>query len=190
MSTAQNPRSKTTWVVVADEAIARILRWNDSGDALEPVEELTDPDAHASGQDLRRDAYGRRAATGGVTQRHGAGTTASAGEEEPHQEAQAFARQVARHITQAWDQHRFDGLQIAAAPRFLGLLRQSLDPQVCNALQGRTRQHGQTKSRPDRSSRLVLCVQWSGWRDSNSRPLAPHASALPGCATPRRSCAL
>ena len=28
---------------------------------------------------------------------------------------------------------------------------------------------------------------WSGRRDSNSRPLAPHASALPGCATPRRS---
>ena len=26
---------------------------------------------------------------------------------------------------------------------------------------------------------------WSGRRDSNSRPLAPHASALPGCATPR-----
>ena len=25
----------------------------------------------------------------------------------------------------------------------------------------------------------------SGWRDSNSRPLAPHASALPGCATSR-----
>ena len=26
---------------------------------------------------------------------------------------------------------------------------------------------------------------WSGWRDSNSRHLAPKASALPGCATPR-----
>ena len=26
----------------------------------------------------------------------------------------------------------------------------------------------------------------AGFRDSNSRPLAPHASALPGCATPRR----
>jgi len=26
---------------------------------------------------------------------------------------------------------------------------------------------------------------WSGWRDSNSRPLAPHASALPGYATAR-----
>ena len=28
-------------------------------------------------------------------------------------------------------------------------------------------------------------IPWSGRRDSNSRPLAPHASALPGCATPR-----
>ena len=28
---------------------------------------------------------------------------------------------------------------------------------------------------------------WSGWRDSNSRHLAPKASALPGCATPRGS---
>ncbi len=26
---------------------------------------------------------------------------------------------------------------------------------------------------------------WSGWRDLNPRPLAPQASALPGCATPR-----
>ena len=26
---------------------------------------------------------------------------------------------------------------------------------------------------------------WSGWRDSNSRPTAPKAVALPGCATPR-----
>ncbi len=29
---------------------------------------------------------------------------------------------------------------------------------------------------------------WSGWRDSNSRPLAPQASALPGCATSRFGC--
>ncbi len=28
---------------------------------------------------------------------------------------------------------------------------------------------------------------WSAWRDSNSRPLAPHASALPGCATRREA---
>ena len=34
---------------------------------------------------------------------------------------------------------------------------------------------------------ISLVYLWSGWRDSNSRPLAPHASALPGCATPRRA---
>src|ERR1700726_2843890 len=28
-------------------------------------------------------------------------------------------------------------------------------------------------------------LNWSGRQDSNLRPLAPHASALPGCATPR-----
>ena len=28
-------------------------------------------------------------------------------------------------------------------------------------------------------------ADWSGWRDSNSRPTAPKAVALPGCATPR-----
>ncbi len=28
-------------------------------------------------------------------------------------------------------------------------------------------------------------VYWSGRCDSNTRPLAPHASTLPGCATPR-----
>ena len=26
---------------------------------------------------------------------------------------------------------------------------------------------------------------WSGRKDLNLRPLAPHASTLPGCATPR-----
>jgi hypothetical protein len=28
-------------------------------------------------------------------------------------------------------------------------------------------------------------INWSGREDLNLRPLAPHASALPGCATPR-----
>ncbi len=28
--------------------------------------------------------------------------------------------------------------------------------------------------------------KWSGWRDSNPRPHAPHACALANCATPRR----
>src|ERR1700679_91973 len=32
---------------------------------------------------------------------------------------------------------------------------------------------------------VTACFNWSGRQDSNLRPPAPHASALPGCATPR-----
>ncbi len=128
----------TTWVLVADEAIARILHLPDAAAALEPVEELTDPAAHAKGADLRRDAEGRRAgsATHGARQgtahrlRGVASATTSAGEGEQHLEAEAFARRVAGHLAQARQQGRFDSLRIAAAPRFLGLLRKALAPQV------------------------------------------------------------
>src|SRR5438876_10223119 len=34
-------------------------------------------------------------------------------------------------------------------------------------------------------STLTPSLVWSGRRDLNPRPLAPQASALPGCATPR-----
>ena len=35
---------------------------------------------------------------------------------------------------------------------------------------------------------LVLTTfVWSEWRESNSRPLEPHSSALPNCATPGRT---
>ena len=35
------------------------------------------------------------------------------------------------------------------------------------------------------ASRSNYLIRWSGRRDSNSRPPAPHAGTLPGCATPR-----
>lgn len=132
---------KTIWVMVADEAIARILRRPDEGGALEPVEELTDPDAHARGQDLRDDATGRR--TGGVPagaspaarsgQRAGTATT-SAGEDERHLQAETFARRVAARLHECLNARRFDELHVAAAPRFLGLLRKAFSPQVQRTL--------------------------------------------------------
>jgi hypothetical protein len=95
--------AKTIWVLVADEAIARILRWPEQGDTLESVEELTDPAAHAKEGDFNRDAQGRRAgvAPHGSRQntphrlRSTSSVTASAGEEDRHLEAQGFARRVA-----------------------------------------------------------------------------------------------
>ena len=130
--------AKTIWVLVADEAIARILRWPETGDQLESVEELTDPAAHAKERDFNRDAQGRRAgvAPHGSRQntshrlRGTASVTASAGEEDQHLEAQGFARRVAQHLAEALRQKRFDELRIVAAPRFLGHLRKELDSHV------------------------------------------------------------
>src|SRR5207245_456577 len=40
----------------------------------------------------------------------------------------------------------------------------------------------------ERCRRCVVDEYWSERRDLNSGPLAPHASALPGCATLRHDC--
>jgi uncharacterized protein YcfJ len=44
-----------------------------------------------------------------------------------------------------------------------------------------------TKQKAQSEDWAFCLILWSGRRDSNSRPLAPHASALPGCATPRQA---
>jgi protein required for attachment to host cells len=132
----------TKWVLVADEAIARILVQTRGAGALDSVEELTDPAAHAKESDLVRDAAGRRA--GSATHSAGSSTphrtrssasaTTSAGESERHLEATDFARRVATHLSVARQQRRFDELAIVAAPRFLGLLRKALADDVAGCV--------------------------------------------------------
>lgn len=129
---------KTIWVVVADEAIARILSWPETGGELQPVEEFTDPAAHAKGSELRDDAFGRRSGSAAKSTGHRlrgpATATASAGLDEKHLEAEAFAARVAQHLAQAEQQGRFEELRIAAAPRFLGLLRKALPKPVARTV--------------------------------------------------------
>ena len=129
----------TGWVVVADEAIARILTTTEVPGALDPVEALTDPTAHAKEGELHVNEAGRRAGRvshdagqGGGPRGASGGTslTASAGTENRHLEARAFARLVAQHLGVALQQKRYDTLRIIAAPRFLGHLRQELDAAV------------------------------------------------------------
>lgn len=114
---------KPTWIVVADEGRARILELRQRGEELQPVDELTDAAAHADEADLQRDAHGRRAhgGTGPIST-----ITTSAGEDKLGQEADLFARRVAEHLAQALQKQRYGELHIAAAPKFLGRLRQHL----------------------------------------------------------------
>ena len=119
-------QAKKIWVLVADEAIARILQWPGRGVELVPVEELTDPAAHAKGTEVNSDAFGRRSAgapAGVIGNAIQAGATASAGEDVQHRQADLFARTVAQRLDERLREQRFDELRVAAAPRFLGLLR-------------------------------------------------------------------
>lgn len=127
-----NTTSHTTWVLVADEAIARLLEQPPDGAALRPVEELTDPGAHAKHAELASDALGRRA---GADLRSGANATASTGEDDAlDQRAERFARRVAARLAEARQQGRYDALRIAAAPRFLGRLRKVMPQQVSDCV--------------------------------------------------------
>jgi len=107
------------WVLVADEAIARILEKPVDG-RLVPVEELTDPDAHAREAEFRHGPSGRR----------GSSATVSAADAERHQHAQVFAERIADWLEERHREGRFAELHIAAAPRMLGYLRPSLAPTV------------------------------------------------------------
>lgn len=128
---------KVTWVAVADEAVVRILQWSAKDRALREVKTLTDPAAHATETELRRGAFGRRA--GGLAARVGWGaktrggsSTASAGESGRHLRAAVFASHAADYLERALAERRFDELHLAAAPRFLGLLRKAMSPELAS----------------------------------------------------------
>ena len=112
------------WVVVADEAVARILELPRPGGELQEVQTLTDPAAQAQRADLRRDAEGRRAGN----------VTTSAGQDEAQREAESFATIVATRLADARRAGRYERLRIVAAPRFLGLLRKALPREVAECV--------------------------------------------------------
>ena len=118
---------QTNWLIVADEGVAHIFQWQGAKGPLEEVETLTHPAAHSQEGDLRRDAQGRMSGHGA---RPMSSVTSSASLDLVHGEAVQFARRVAERLGRAQTDGLFQQLTIAAAPRFLGLLRQELAPQV------------------------------------------------------------
>jgi hypothetical protein len=77
-----------------------------------------------------------------------------------------------------------------ALPAGIPLARREAESRVCRDRRPAKRNpavssHSPTKKKGSGLSTETLGIGWSGWRDSNSRHLAPKASALPGCATPR-----
>jgi protein required for attachment to host cells len=128
------PRPGPLAVLVADEAIAKLMLLPGRGAELVEIQALADPSAHARESDLHRDAHGRRAGPSPNVVPVGHATT-SAGESEKHQRAARFAKEVAAALSQALREKRFERLRIVAAPRFLGLLRQAIGKDVAGAVE-------------------------------------------------------
>lgn len=122
---------KTTWILVADEAIARILEKPRKGNELKPVEELTDPDAHAREGELHNGPHGRRNGAGGGGNPQ---ATVSAGDSERHHHAQIFAARIAQRLLECLREKRFEDIHIVAAPRLLGYLRNEFHKELSNAV--------------------------------------------------------
>lgn len=150
---------KTAWVVVADEAIARILEQPEEGGDLVPVEEMTDPDAHAREADMNHGPHGRRAGGGG-----GAQATVSAGDSERHQHAQLFAARIAQRLLECRREQRYGRLHLLVAPRLLGYLRKALDAEVQDLVASSQDKDVVHESAADLSRRLAAELRPGGGR--------------------------
>src|SRR5262245_2248320 len=95
------------WIVAADSSRARFLQVA-GRERLVELESLLNPDARMDGRDLMTDAHPR-------FQEHA---------------TDLFAKRVGAYLERARTDHRYDELVLVAPPKFLGVLRRSLDRQV------------------------------------------------------------
>ncbi|PRY73382.1 host attachment protein [Halomonas ventosae] len=115
----------TIWVVVADQARARLFSASGSRGPLEEVEDLANPEGRLHDQDLNADSPGRAFDTMGEG-RHAMGKHHSPKE----QEAIRFAHEVGERLAAGLHDGAYRHLIISATPRFLGLLRETLPEAV------------------------------------------------------------
>ena len=113
---------KTTWVVVAHRAGARIIEHKTPGQGLQLVQELAHDAGRRRNSEIDADRPGRAFDSAGQ------GRHALSPEESAHEHAAAtFAREVADLVHAGRNENRFGQLVLVAEPRFLGLLRAALD---------------------------------------------------------------
>lgn len=113
---------KTTWIVLAESARARIFTLVEPGAKLHERTALSHPESRMHDRELTSDLPGR------AFDSHGQGRHGMEQKQAPHdQEAQAFAAEIAREVARVQDEEPFDALVLVAPPKFLGLLRAQLD---------------------------------------------------------------
>jgi len=115
------------WVVVADEARARLFEVEGTRGALVELADFVNTSERLPEHELGSDDAGRGRGPGGISH--------SFGDDEGFREhyARRFARDIADRLERGLAKRRYKRLYLVAAPHFLGELR--------NALDGQTSQH-------------------------------------------------
>ncbi len=114
-----------TWIVVADSSRARFFSLENRREPLQELEGMV----HAEGRMHERDEVSDR--QGGIAGGHGEGDhTFEAPTDLKHHEAEVFARQIAEKLEKGRVDHAYEKLILAAAPAFLGVLRNVLNQHV------------------------------------------------------------
>jgi protein required for attachment to host cells len=116
---------KVTWVVVADQARARLFTASEPTAALEEVDTLLNPEGRLHERDINSDRPGRAFDTMGAG-RHAMGKHHSPKE----QEAIRFAHTVAERLDVEHGRGTLGHVVLCAPPRFLGFLKEALPEQV------------------------------------------------------------
>lgn len=115
----------STWVVAADSSRARIFEVGRSRAELREIGDLVNPDARLHERDLTSDDKGRAYDSFG-SGRHAMEDKVSA----KQQNAIDFAGRINEQLLSDLNQGKYDRLYLMAAPDFLGVLREKLDPHV------------------------------------------------------------
>jgi len=119
------------WVIVASANRTRIFEAKGPKGPLVEVKDLVNPEERLAPQKLKSDKPGRAFDRVGG-QRHAMGTPVDPKE----QVALRFAKEVAREAESGLRDKRFDRLYLAAAPHFLGLLREEMSQFLARRVKG------------------------------------------------------
>lgn len=120
----------TTWVVVAHRTGSRIFEHRGPGKGLSLVSEREHPEGRLREAESYADKSGR------AFESHGQGRHAYTHTESAHDRAAAnHAREIARELDAARNEHRFGRVLLVAEPKFLGMLRDSLDQQTAKLVE-------------------------------------------------------
>lgn len=122
-----------TWIMVAHDAGARVFENDGPGKGLQLIEEIDHPEGRERDQDINADRPGRSFRKNSGDPRRAA---MSRSEGPRERVVSDFARAMAEKLKQGRVENQYERLVLVAPPRFLGLLRSSLDGPTAQLLVG------------------------------------------------------